>query len=64
MAVLRYMLGNTEIVYLNFSKSDDSLFPLYFMEAMGLGSCRVVRLIHFLEQGAEREGLRCSDSVY
>lgn len=49
MVVLRYVLGNTEIVFITFSKSDDSLFSLFFMETVGLGSCRVVRATCLLE---------------
>lgn len=63
MVVLRFMLGNTETVFLNFSKSGDSLFSLFFMETMGLGSCRVIRATCLLEQDAEGDGLCCSDSA-
>ena len=37
MVELRYMLGNTETVFLNFSESGDSLFSLFFMENNGFG---------------------------
>lgn len=63
MVVLRFMLGNTETVFLNFSESGESSFSLFFMETMGLGSCRVIRASCSLEQDADRDGPCRSDSA-
>lgn len=64
--VLRYMLGNTENVFLNLSESADSFFVVAVVvvcflvlfcvcvEKLDFGSCRAVRVTCSLKQYAVR----------
>lgn len=63
MVVLRYMLGNTENVFLNLSESADSFFVVVVcflvlfcvcVEKLDFGSCRAVRVTCSLKQYAVR----------
>lgn len=64
MAVLRYLLGNTETGVLVFPKSGGSLFSLVFLAAVGLGGCKVERATSLLELDAEKEVLCCLDPSF